>query len=70
MEFDALTASQAPRDRDAPTDFDTIVHGTSESSVNLGNVRAYAERLGTTLASAPRGHTFLNGKHFDMDDVG
>jgi hypothetical protein len=69
-QFEALAADQLPRYGDVPNDFDDIVRGTSNYSVNLGKARAYAERLEATLASAPRGHAFFNGKHFDMDDVG
>jgi UDP-glucose:glycoprotein glucosyltransferase len=68
-EFEALIIEQVPRKADAPPDFDAIVTGALESSISLDKVRTYAERLGATLASAPLGHTFLNGKHFDIDDV-
>lgn len=47
--------------------FDTIVN--SDSDAPLEKIKAYVERLGATLATAPRGHAFLNGKHMDMNDV-
>lgn len=48
------------------TDLDAVLAG-SES--DLDAARAYAARLGATLATAPQGHAFFNGKHFDLDDV-
>ena len=33
------------------------------------NVKAYAGRLGTTLASSQTGHVLFNGRHFDFDEV-
>jgi UDP-glucose:glycoprotein glucosyltransferase len=35
----------------------------------LGAARAWCERLGATSGSSPSGHGFVNGKHFDMNDV-
>lgn len=48
------------------TDLDKILTGTEG---DLEKQRAYAIRLGTSLASAPQGHAFFNGKHFDLGDV-
>ncbi|KAI1789267.1 glycosyltransferase family 24 protein [Ganoderma leucocontextum] len=50
---------------DLETDLDKILAGTEG---DLEKQRAYATRLGTSLASAPEGHAFFNGKHFDLDD--
>ncbi|KAJ7513036.1 glycosyltransferase family 24 protein [Mycena galericulata] len=47
-------------------DFDTIVRGDGDSSLDKG--RAYAERLGAGLAASEKGHAFVNGKHLEMDD--
>ena len=47
--------------------FDTIVNADSDAP--LEKIKAYVERLGASLASAPGGHAFLNGKHMDMNDV-
>jgi hypothetical protein len=35
----------------------------------LERARSYVERLGAGQAVSPTGHGFVNGKHFDMDDV-
>ena len=48
-------------------DFDTIVNADNDAP--LEKIKAYVDRLGATLASAPGGHAFLNGKHMDMNDV-
>lgn len=35
----------------------------------LEKARVYSKRLGTDLSSSPLGHIFVNGKHFNLDDV-
>ena len=66
----AFTSLLARKGEDLPegleTDLDKIFAGTEG---DLEKQRAYALRLGTSLASAPDGHAFFNGKHFDLDDV-
>ena len=66
----ALKSLLAPKEEDLPegleTDMDKIFAGTRG---DLGKQRAYALRLGTSLASAPDGRALFNGKHFDLDDV-
>ena len=47
--------------------FDTVVNADSDAP--LEKIKAYVDRLGASLASAPGGHAFLNGKHMDMNDV-
>lgn len=47
-------------------DIDVILEGSAD---DLAGPREYAARLGLTLESAPHGHTFINGKHFNLDDV-
>jgi UDP-glucose:glycoprotein glucosyltransferase len=69
LEFNTFVTEHTPRKPDTLVDFEAIIGDTPEAPVRLGNVRAYAARLGATLASAPRGHAFLNGRHLDMDDV-
>lgn len=52
------------------TDLDKILAGAVDApTINTDKARAYAQRLGVTLSSAPHGHVFVNGKHFDLDDV-
>ena len=50
--------------------FESVINDSEESDAKIAKARAYAQRLGTTSASAPQGHAFLNGKHYELDDVG
>lgn len=49
--------------------------GNTMSSSGISNeeflerARAYASRLDASLSAFPRGHAFVNGKHFELDDV-
>jgi UDP-glucose:glycoprotein glucosyltransferase len=50
--------------------FDVVVgSATEELEAKISKARAYAQRLGTTSASSPRGHIFINGKYYPDDDV-
>lgn len=64
--FDDLLAAKEGLPEGIETDFDTIVAG---SEGDLDAARTYATRLSATLSTAPQGHVFFNGKHFDLDDV-
>ena len=51
-------------------EFDAIISDASEAiEERLEKVKRYAKRLRADLASAPQGHVFVNGKHFNLDDV-
>ena len=63
--FTSLTRKEDGLPEGLETDLDKIFAGTEG---DLGKQRAYALRLGTSLASAPDGHAFFNGKHFNLDD--
>lgn len=55
----------------ADADFAGIVAGTDERiKVEIDAAAHYAKRLSADLESAPYGHIFVNGKHFDLDEVG
>ena len=41
----------------------------STVSEKIGRAQAYADRLDATSVSCPAGHAFVNGKHYDLDDV-
>lgn len=70
-EFNELASSETPREEAVITDFDAIIGGLLKNpTAPLDNIHHYTERLGATLGSSPQGHAFVNGKHFDMDDVG
>ena len=68
-QFEALTASEEINEGEAMS-FDALVGGTSEIlEARISKARAYAQRLGTDVASSSTGHTFINGKYFALDDV-
>lgn len=58
---------------DVEIDFDSIIApSTTETDAYaevLEKARGYASRLNIDLESASQGHGFVNGKHFDMNDV-
>ncbi len=58
---------------DVEIDFDSIIApSTTETDAYaevLEKARGYASRLNINLESASQGHGFVNGKHFDMNDV-
>ena len=68
-QFEALAANEDIKEGEAMS-FDSLVGGTSEVfEAKISKARAYARRLGTDFASSPDGHTFINGKHYALDDV-
>ncbi|KAI0641470.1 glycosyltransferase family 24 protein [Trametes meyenii] len=60
-----LLGTRESSDEEIVNDLDSILDGEEG---DLEGAREYATRLGVTLASAPQGHVFVNGKHFDLDD--
>ncbi len=64
--FDALLKHRDDLVQTVETDLDKILEGTQG---DLEKQRVYATRLSLTLATAPQGHVFFNGKHYDLDDV-
>lgn len=81
-EFATLLAADTPEEQieddgeaeaTIPVNLDAILNGEDleEGAASpLDKVHAYVERLGATLRASSHGHAFVNGKHFDMDDVG
>ncbi|KAH9848797.1 glycosyltransferase family 24 protein [Lenzites betulinus] len=63
--FNQLLAAKEDLPEGTETHLDTVLEG---SEGDLENARTYAVRLSATLASAPQGHAFVNGKHYDLDD--
>ncbi|EIW54691.1 glycosyltransferase family 24 protein [Trametes versicolor FP-101664 SS1] len=64
--FEDLLAAKENLPEGIETDFDTIIAG---GEGDLDAARTYATRLSATLSTAPQGHVFFNGKHFDLDDT-
>lgn len=50
-------------------DLDTIFNGEEDDTAPIDKINAYAERLGSTLATSKQGHAFFNGKHMDVNEV-
>lgn len=71
LEFASLLDSvNASADAPIEATLDAILAGEDEESVaRIDAARAYARRLSADTASAPTGHVFVNGKHFELDDV-
>ena len=68
-EFAELLAEPADLDAPPATPLSAILDGELEAvEEKLENARKYAARLGADRASAPNGHVFVNGKHFELDD--
>lgn len=53
---------------DLPVPFEAVMNSAAEEAIQ--RAAKYAARLGTTKASFPAGHAFINGKHFDFTEVG
>ncbi len=64
--FNDLLAAKEGLPEGIETDLDVVLEG---GEGDLDAARSYATRLSATLATAPQGHVFFNGKHFDLDDV-
>jgi UDP-glucose:glycoprotein glucosyltransferase len=69
-EFEALVASEEIKQGRQATSFDDVVGSApDELETKLSKARKYAERLGTTSASSPDGHIFINGKYYVLNGV-
>ncbi|KAF8342557.1 UDP-glucose:glycoprotein glucosyltransferase-domain-containing protein [Cantharellus anzutake] len=71
--YDGLVQAYTPldnQDTEPPLPFDAVVAGGDSTSLaaHLERASQYARRLSTTSASYPRGHGFINGKHYDFND--
>ena len=62
------------REEDEPVDHDfaAILRGEVKGDLaeRLEKAVEYVKRLDASLESCPTGHAFVNGKHFDLSDVG
>lgn len=72
--YEALTDAE-PKDGEVKVELADILAGKISSSSDyappLENARLYAERLDARIEGGGRegGHAFINGRHFDVDDV-
>jgi hypothetical protein len=65
--YNELVKSKEESPEDPSLSFDLVIQQGAEETI----LRAaeYSSRLGTTSSSFPAGHAFVNGKHFDFNDV-
>ncbi len=69
-QFEALVANEATRREEEAMSFDSVLgSATDELEASFLKARMYAQRLGTTVASSPDGHIFINGKYHVANDV-
>ena len=74
-QYDQLLKDQAEEDSSDPDrqiyGFDDILTGNIQGgSMSIDKTEAYTRRLGVRASSvASNGHAFLNGRHFDFDEV-
>lgn len=69
-EFEALVANEGIMDGGGAIPFENVLgSATDDVETKLLKARTYVERLGTTTASSPEGHVFINGKYHVLDDV-
>lgn len=70
-EFEALVENEDSTGEEEAMSFDSVVgSATDEIETMFSKARNYAQRLGTTAASSPDGHIFINGKYHGFNDVG
>lgn len=68
--FDALfVGSEGETELPEGVTLDGILNPSDDTDEVLEKARKFNRRLGNDLASASQGHAFVNGKHFDLDDV-
>ncbi|KAI0266194.1 UDP-glucose:glycoprotein glucosyltransferase-domain-containing protein [Gloeopeniophorella convolvens] len=67
--FETLIETHGPKEGGEAILFDVIIGNSPEEyEVRMSKAQAYAQRLGTTNAASPSGHTFINGKYYVLDD--
>jgi hypothetical protein len=69
--FDELLTTNRSGETDTSVDFESVINGGNDGLVpNIDKSRSYTDRLGVTVSNSQLGHAFVNGKHFDVDEVG
>jgi UDP-glucose:glycoprotein glucosyltransferase len=69
-QFEALVANEETSGEEEAMSFESVLDSvTDERETRFSKARMYAQRLGTTAASAPDGHIFINGKYHVANDV-
>lgn len=69
-QFEALVANEETSGEEEAMSFESVLDSaTDELEMRFSKARMYAQRLGTTAASSPDGHIFINGKYHVANDV-
>jgi UDP-glucose:glycoprotein glucosyltransferase len=69
-QFEALVTNEETSGEEEVMSFESVLgSATDELQTKFSKARLYAQRLGTTAASAPDGHIFINGKYHVANDV-
>lgn len=69
-QFEALVTNEESSGEEEAISFESVLgSATDELETKLSKARLYAQRLGTTAASSPEGHIFINGKYHVANDV-
>jgi UDP-glucose:glycoprotein glucosyltransferase len=69
-QFEALVANEETSGEEEVVSFESVLgSATDELETRFSKARMYAQRLGTTAASSPDGHIFINGKYHVANDV-
>lgn len=69
-QFEALLANEVTNGEEEAMSFEGVLdNATEELETTFSKARMYAQRLGTTAASSPDGHIFINGKYHIANDV-
>ena len=69
-QFEALLANEETSGEEEAMSFESVLGSpTDELETRFSKAWMYAQRLGTTTASSPDGHIFINGKYHVANDV-
>jgi hypothetical protein len=68
-QFEAFLANEETTGEEAMSFESVIGSATDELETRFSKARMYTQRLGTTAASSPDGHIFINGKYHVANDV-
>ncbi|KIY66670.1 glycosyltransferase family 24 protein [Cylindrobasidium torrendii FP15055 ss-10] len=63
---DLLVKSESEHDASI---FAGIIQGKLLPEAKFDGITSYVKRMGASLTANPEGHVFLNGRHFDMDEM-
>ncbi|KAJ7222294.1 UDP-glucose:glycoprotein glucosyltransferase-domain-containing protein [Mycena pura] len=65
---DVGVVAESEGEGSAALNFETVVEANdSPEALSTEKGRSYSMRLGASLAESPRGHGFVNGKHFEIN---